>query len=276
MEWHRVKNIILAILVIVNGMLLLLVWNQKNETQRYEQSALDGAVQVLAENGIELSPQAVENRRSHQPGSAERDLGAEAELAAVLLGEVVQGENRGGGLYTYSTQSGELSFRPGGVLAAELADVPAWHTEDPESHAAALMESLGIEYHRVRSSLVSGSGTILYVQLVEGAPVFSCQVVLTYEEGRLCSISGTLLAMTEPEMENGTLLSLPTVLLRFLDDVLASGDVCSAILEVEPGYLVTQSFSNAIQLRPTWYISTNTADYYVDGITGELTRAAAS
>ena len=25
------------------------------------------------------------------------------------------------------------------------------------------------------------------------------------EEGRLCSISGTLLAMTEPELENGTL-----------------------------------------------------------------------
>lgn len=102
--------------------------------------------------------------------------------------------------------------------------------------------------------------------------MFSCQVTLTYQDGRLCSLSGTLLAMTEPELENGTLLSLPTVLMRFLDDVLVSGDVCSAILEVEPGYMMTQSFSNAIQLRPTWYISTNTADYYVDGITGELTR----
>lgn len=272
MEWHRVKNIILAILVIVNGMLLLLVWNQKTETQRYEQSALDGAVQVLAENGIALSPQAVEGDKSRQPGSAERDLDAEAALAAILLGEAVQGENRGGGLYTYSTQLGELSFRPGGVLAAELTDAPVWHAEDPESHAAALTGSLGIECRRVRSSLASGNGTILYVQLVGGAPVFSCQVTLTYQDGRLCSLSGTLLAMTEPELENGTLLSLPTVLMRFLDDVLVSGDVCSAILEVEPGYMMTQSFSNAIQLRPTWYISTNTADYYVDGITGELTR----
>lgn len=274
MEWHRVKNIILAILVIVNGMLLLLVWNQRAETLRYEQSALNGVIQVLAENGIELSLQTVENRKSCQSGSAERDLEAEAELAAVLLGEAVQRENLGGGLYTYRTHSGELSFRPGGVLTAELADVPAWHTTDPESHAAVLMGSLGIECSHVHSDLVSGSGTILYVQMVEDAPVFSGQMVLTYEGGRLCSISGTLLAMTEPEMENETLLSLPTVLLRFLDDVLANGDVCSAILKVEPGYLVTQSFSNAIQLRPIWYISTNTADYYVDGITGELTRAA--
>ena len=274
MEWHRVKNIILTILVIVNGMLLLLVWNQKTETQRYEQSALDGAVRVLAENGIAVSPQAVENRRSRQPGSAERDMEAEAKLAAVLLGETVQGENRGGGLYTYSTQLGELSFRLGGALTAELADVPAWHTTDPESHAAVLMGSLGVECSRVHSDLVSGSGTILYMQMVEDAPVFSGQMVLTYEEGRLCSIAGTLLAMTELELENETLLSLPTVLLRFLDDVLDSGDVCSAILEVEPGYLVTQSFSNTIRLQPVWYISTNTTDYYVDGITGELTRAA--
>lgn len=272
MEWHRVKNILLAILVIVNGMLLLLVWNQRTETLRYEQSALDGARQVLAENGIGLSAEAVQGRKSHQPGSAERDVQLEAELAAVLLGETARGENRGGGLYTYSTQLGELSFRPGGILAAKLADVPFWETADPESHAAALMGNLSVECYRVRSNLVSGSGTILYVQLLEDAPVFSCQVVLTYEEGRLRSISGTLLAMTEPELENGTLLSLPTVLMRFLDDVLDSGDVCSAILEVEPGYLVTQSFSNAIQLRPTWYISTNTADYYVDGITGVVTR----
>lgn len=274
MEWHRVKNILLAILVIVNGMLLMLVWNQRTETLRYEQSALNGAIQVLAENGIELQVQAIQGRESHQPGSAERDVEAEAELAAALLGETARGENRGGGLYTYSTQLGELSFRPGGVLAAELADVPFWETADPESHAAALMGILGVECYRVRSDLVSGSGTILYVQLLEDTPVFSCQVVLTYEESRLCSMSGMLLAMTEPESESGTLLSLPTVLMRFLDDVLASGDVCSAILEVKPGYLVTQSFSNAIQLRPTWYISTNTADYYVDGITGELTRIA--
>ncbi len=274
MEWHRVKNIILAILVIVNSMLLMLVWNQRAETLRYEQSALEGAVQVLAENGIELSLQTVQDRKSHQPGNAERDVEAEAQLAATLLGADAVGENRGGGLYTYSSQLGELSFRPGGVLTAELANVPIWETADPESYAETLMGSLNIECHRVRSNLSSGNGTILYVQLLNGAPVFSSQVVLTYEEGRLRSISGTLLAMTEPETESGTLLSLPTILMRFLDDVLTSGDVCSAILEVEPGYLVSQSFSNAIQLRPTWYISTNTADYYVDGITGELARVS--
>lgn len=272
MEWHRAKNIILTILVIVNCMLLMLVWTRRSETLRYEQSALDRTVQVLAENGIELSPQVVEDRKSCQPGSAERDLESEAQFAAILLGESAQGENRGGGLYTYSSRLGELSFRPGGVLVAELADDPVWETADPESHAASLMESLNVDCYLVESNLSAGSGTVLYVQLLGGAPVFSCQVVFSYEEGKLSGISGTLLTVTEPETENRELLSLPTVLMRFLDDVLANGDVCSAILRVESGYLVTQSFSNSIQLRPAWYISTNTADYYVDGITGALTR----
>lgn len=276
MEWHRVKNVILAILMIVNGMLLLVVWNRKTETQRYEQSALNGAVQILAENGIELSSQGLENLQARQPGSARRSREAEAALACVLLGETVEGENRGGGLYTYSTALGELSFRPGGVLSAELADVPFWHTEDPETHAAVLMEELDVECRRVRSDLDSGSGTVRFVQWLDGVPVFSCQVVLTYEEGRLCRISGNLLPLAVLEMESGEpLLSLPTVLMRFLEDVLDSGDVCSEILSVRSGYLVTHSVSDTIQLRPTWHISTNTADYYVDGLNGAVTRTAA-
>lgn len=274
MEWHRVKSIILAILAIVNGMLLLLVWNQRSETQRYERAALTGAIRVLEENGIQLPLPAVEGRESCRPASAERDLEAEAQLAASLLGEPVRGENRGGGLYTYTTGLGTLSIRPGGALTAQLADAPEWRTEDPKRHAAELMERLSADCRFVSSSLSSGSGTVLYLQQLEGVPVFSCQVTLTYEQGRLRSLSGTLLAVTGTQEESGTLLSLPTVLMRFLDEVTDSGDVCSAIVEVEPGYLVTQSFSSTVQLRPAWYIVTNTADYYVDGVTGELTRAA--
>jgi len=58
----------------------------------------------------------------------------------------------------------------------------------------------------------------------------------------------------------------------FLDEVLTSGDVCSVIVSVEAGYLLNQSFSNTVRLQPIWYISTNTADYYADGVTGKLTR----
>ena len=60
--------------------------------------------------------------------------------------------------------------------------------------------------------------------------------------------------------------------MHFLHGVLASGDVCSAILAVEPGYLQSQSFTGAISLQPVWFISTNTTDYYVNGVTGAVSR----
>lgn len=272
MERYRIKTVIIVILLIINGFLLVLVGTRKTESLRYEQSALEGTIQVLSEHGIELSPEVIANRESRQLGMTERSVTAEAQIASILLGENAEGENRGGGLYTYRTQLGELSFRTGGELSVQLSENAIWNTDDPESHADALMTSLPVEYHWVRSEISSGSGEVQYVQLLDGAPLFSCQLIFTYETGRLVRISGNLLAADEPETESDHVLSLPTVLMRFLDDVLSSGDVCSSVLAVEPGYLISQSFTSAIQLRPTWYISTNTADYYMDGVTGALTR----
>ena len=126
---------------------------------------------------------------------------------------------------------------------------------------------------KVSSELTDGTGEVEYVQIKDGYPLFSCRITFSYENGMLLQVSGTLLVVDQIRGESGQAISLPTVMMGFLDEVLRSGDVCSSILSVEPGYRLSQSFSGAVQLMPVWYISTNTADYYADGITGELTRA---
>ena len=272
MEWHRIKTIIIAILLVINGFLLVLVGARRSEALRYEQSALDGSIQVLARNGISLDPQVISGSAGQQAASTERSLPLEQALAATLLGEPVEGVDRGGGLYTYATDLGQISIRSGGELTVYLADLPHWYTADPEAHAAELMGSVDIEHQRITYDVLGGTGRITYRQLLDGVPMFSGQITFVYEEGRLAEMFGNLLLAEKITVENSSVLSLPTVLMGFLDDVLTSGDVCSAILEVEPGYLMTQSFASNIRLRPVWYISTNTADYYVDGISGELTR----
>lgn len=274
MEWHRLKSIIIVILLLINGFLLVLVGVRRNETLRYEQSALERTIQVLEKNGIQASAQQLSGNVGQQPGATERSASAEGRMVSALLGETVEGENRGGGLYIYSTDRGEISVRAGGELSAALSDHPAWRTQDPEGHAAALMSGLELESELVSAGVTEGSGQVVYRQRLNGAPLFSSQIVFTYESGQLVDLSGSLLAVEEISTESGEVLSLPTMLMRFLDDVLASGDVCSAIVSVEPGYLTVQSFSGAIRLNPVWYISTNTADYYVDGVSGELTRVA--
>lgn len=271
-EWRRVKNIMIIILLLINGFLLVLVGSRRSESQRYERSALNGSIQVLAYNGIELRESAISARGGQAGGTTERDLRMENKIASILLGEEVEGTDRGGGLVTYATGRGQISIRAGGELTSRLEDQPYWYTSDPENHAASLMERLGVESRLAEAELLDGSGTVVYQQMLDGVPLFSCRLCFVYEGGRLAQLSGNLLAVDSFHEEDVELLSLPTVLMRFLDDVLSSGDVCSAILAVEPGYRMTQSFTNTIRLQPVWYISTNTADYYVDGITGELSR----
>lgn len=274
MEGSRIKTVIIMILLVVNGFLLVLVGARRSEARRYEQSALDGSIQVLAQNGIVLSSDTIFGREGYEAGATQRDPELEGRLASALLGETAQGSSLGGGLYTYSTEHGQISFRAGGELSAQLRQSSYWSISDPESYSAALADRLGLALRRTRYDIRDGSGEIVYQQLVDSAPLFSCKLTLTFEQGYLTDLSGSLLAMDGFSAESGSLLSLPTVLMRFLDSILDSGDVCSAILLVEPGYLIAQSFTGTVGLQPVWHITTNTADYYVNGITGELSRAS--
>lgn len=273
MEWHRVKNVIISILILLNVFLLVLVAFRRSETIRYERSALERTVRVLEQNGIQMAADAAVTPADAVRGMAERSMDREKRVSVALLGaEKVEEKNLGGGLFSYSTSAGTVSFRTGGEILLRPSDDPMWYTDDPAGHSAGLMNAMELEFRPDDVSLSEGSGTVSYLQLLNGSPLFSCRVTLTYESGHLTELSGALLVTGEPEMEEGRFLNLPTVLMRFLDEVLTSGEVCSAILSVEPGYLLNQSFANTVRLQPVWYISTNTADYYADGVTGELTR----
>lgn len=272
MEWRRVKTIIIVILLLVNGFLLILVGSRRGEVRRYEQSVLTRTLQVLVENGIQISEDAILSQSGGQPQSTDRNIAAEGNVVSALLGESVEGANRGGGLYIYRTDLGQVSFRSGGELSTVLEDNVRWHTDDPVSHAADLASAMKLKLELVSAEVSGGSGRVIYRQTLNGAPLFSCRLVFTYENGCLTEVSGSVLAVDKVTAESGETLSLSTVLLRFLDDVLDSGDVVSAVLAVEPGYLTTQSFTGTVRLTPVWLISTNTADYYVDGLTGQLTR----
>lgn len=272
MEWHRMKTIIIAILLVINGFLLVLVGTRRSESLRYEQSALEYAARVLESNGIAVEEHAVASTVVQNPCVSERSSVREEAAAAALLGQVVESNDLGGGLYSYTADSGTVSFRMGGEIATVLTDDPMWYTTDPLGHSASLMSAMKVDFSLSDAQITNGTGEVVYQQMLQETPLFSCRVTFFYEKGRLTGLAGTLLAVEKVTEEEGETLTLPTVLMGFLDEVLRSGDVCSSVLAVEPGYLLTQSFANTVRLQPVWYISTNTADYYVDGITGELTR----
>ena len=54
MEWRKLKNLIILILLVVNGFLLVLVASRSRESAQYEHSALEHTVQVLERGGVFL------------------------------------------------------------------------------------------------------------------------------------------------------------------------------------------------------------------------------
>lgn len=272
MEWRKVKNIIILILLLVNGFLLMIVGARMGEVRRYEKSAMDQAIQVLENNGIRIDGQTVTAAEGLSTQTLERSTAAEMELACGLLGEEVISYNQGGGLYTYQGSRGTVSIRVGGRISVRLEQDDRWHGAEPETLVRELLDDMKIEGEIMESDLDNGTGTVTVRQLWQDVPLFSCQTVFDFEEYRLVSLSGTLLSPRESTAENSRLLTMPSALLTFLDEILSSGDVCSAVNSMEPGYRVIQSFSGALRLEPVWLVSSNTADYYMDAVTGELSR----
>ena len=273
MERYRLKNIIILILLLLNGFLLVLVGTRWSEAVQYDRAALEQTVEVLAGRGIEVDPDGLPGPGDLPPLSLERDLEAEQKLVRALLDEAVEADNRGGGLYLYQGALGEVSVRAGGELSAALADSPFWDADDPESHAAALLKKMGVSARQLGVETQEDRRLVRFLQLWNKAPVFSCEVEFVYENGRLRSLQGTLLTAGQGVEEAGEVLSLPTALLRFLDGVTATGDVCSAIRSMEAGDRITsQPLSGGVRLTAVWLVSSNTADYYLDGATGALTR----
>lgn len=272
MEWRKVKNIIILLLLLVNGFLLVLVWARRSEALQYEQTAMTQAIQALANQGIEVEWEALTSADGLFALSLERDAEREEQLVQALLGETAEGDNRGGGLYIYQGQRGEVSLRPGGELSATLYEDERWQTDEPAAHAAELLRQMGVEGEQISCDERTQTTVVMFGQLWEGMRLFSNVLTFTYREGRLQSITGSLLVSGTVTREPGEVLSLPTALMRFLDNILDSGDVCSVVLSMKAGYRASQSFSGVTRLSPTWLISSNTADYYLDASTGTLTR----
>ena len=272
MEWRKVKNIVILVLLVVNGFLLAIVGARWGEVRRYEQTALDQAALVLEQNGIRVNKTALGGADSLALLTAERSVSAERALAEALLGGAVSAQNQGGGLYSYGNSRGTLSFRSGGRIVLRAESDPQWQTDDPQALALRLFDRMGVSGRVESAAVEDGSGTVTLCQLWEGVALFSCRVEFTFEAGMLTAMTGTVVPGEMGDGESVSPMNLPTALLRFMEGVLERGDVCSAVESMEPGYRLTQSFSSVVRLEPVWLISTNAANYYMNAVTGQISR----
>ena len=118
MRWSRIKNIIILLLVIVNGFLLALVGVRAWRTEQGARETRERMVEILSNNGIAFLPEEV-------PGALELaawQVNAEPPgqtQAAALVGEVTETETTAAGT-TYVGARGTVTFSAGGGVEASF------------------------------------------------------------------------------------------------------------------------------------------------------------
>lgn len=272
-EWSKLKNIIILILLIVNALLLVMVVTQESSTAHYREQTLADTLAVLEQSGIQVERSAVPTA-SAPALTLERDRNGEADLAAALLGPAEE-QDLGSGRFLYVSAQGSAEFRSNGNFSLSFAPdaAGAQAGADLAEHALACMEKLGFEGELLSAAPAGSQGVVVLRQLWQGRPVFSCTAELTYQDGRLVSAAGRrLMGTPAADPSAGEPISAPTALLRFLSGVSAMGDPCSRVTAIQVGYLL--SAAETVKLTPAWYLTTDTGSYFLDTLTGELTRQA--
>ncbi len=273
MRWSKIKNIIILLLVIVNGFLLALVGLRAWQTEQGERETRERMIGILANNGIEFLPQEVPGELKLPSWQVEVETPDEAQ-AVWLVGELRSVESVGGRT-TYTGERGAASFSSDGGVQAEFPS-NAWpcDRERITATAAEMLNALSVpSVQETGRREEENAVTVTYTQLWEGEPVFDRTLVLRWEDGSIRSLNGSCLLGGGEAQTGGETITSSTALARFLTALNDGGYVCSQITDVYAGY--TSGGTGTVNLTPAWLIGTDVwpRQFVVDGVTGTVTAA---
>lgn len=272
MEGTKIKNIVIIILLLLNGFLLALVGGRWAQDTQSHDAARDSAIQVIRDSGITVEDTAVPREISLPGLQAARDLSRENALAAKLLGSGMTVEARGGDVYRYESERGWLQFHSTGEFLAEFEPgIFAPGEEEMAQHGARLLAALDFE----ALVLEQTPRSVTFRQTVNGAPVLGCQVTLNYQDGSLVSITDGLRVPGQPHPGGEeSSVSVATALMRLYNGLNELGDIYNRIDNIDPAYTLSVNLSGPAQLTPIWYVKTDTGAYQLDTRTGQVSRAS--
>ena len=270
MEWSKLKNIVLVILLCTNLALLAIVARQELQSGYRSHQARQEALQFLSDRGVTVTDEdQVPDRMTLLPQKVERDLKREEELAGVLLGSGLQVQDRGAGIYRYFNDSGYLQFHGDGSLQGEFA--PGTIPGDTEQDCLDLLSRLDMTCEVEERS----ENGYTFRQWWEEAPLFNQQVTVETENGSICSVTAFRRLVGRPQADGSReTVTVATALVNLYQGITELGDVCSRIDGIVQGYASVSALNGPMTLTPVWRVETDTGAYQLDLVTGVLTRAA--
>lgn len=262
MDRCLLKNIIILILLLVNGFLVGSLIMRHTATVQTQHQADEQLVALFASDGMELSPDLISRETPPSVISLSRDLEREREAAAFFLGENLEQTDMGGS-HTYSSTTGTARFYPNGSfdIVGSLASA-----EEAETLCRRFCDAFSYQEPDLSQG---GDGTFLSASQWEKYPVLNSGATFTLDQGALLTVSGTLL----PEEGTATAseqqpLSASAALTAFQQARREGYIAASVITDMYLCYELQGSTASTLTLSPTWCIVTDAANHYVNCITG--------
>lgn len=261
MEWSKIKNIVLLILLCLNLILLVIVGDQQYQSAQVAQNTRFQVIQTLSQNGITVSEEVLPQAISLPVLQIERATLSSLHVKT-LLGKGSELENSGGRV-VYTGVKGEIELYTNGRFSVRCTAgaFPAADGREVTCGQDAL-ETMGLSVRVLEKRQEKDVITVTYCQLWNQVPIFDATCTAVFQNGALQTLSGQRITGSAAELETWSLTDVPTTLIQFLNWKNEERLVFSSITSMEAGY--QSSTGRSSLLTPVWCITTETGRYVVD------------
>lgn len=266
MNRSRLKNIIIIILLLLNGFLLGSLAFREAAVRAARSRTAEQLTALFAKDDMILYADAISSDTPPAALSFSRDSAREAAVAAFFLGNAPLKESEQDSLHiTYVGENGTATFRSNGSFefSGKLSQ------SDAEAVCRSFCRTFSYE-EPTFDLTVDGTGSAAAIAVYNALPVYNCTVTFALENGTLTSVSGTLLpSVGTAAQSRKDSLSAPAALVAFQQYRKESGASASAITGTALCYEL-QTSAVSLSLSPSWCIETDIAKYYVNCFTGTV------
>ena len=264
MQWDKVKNVLIAILLAVNLFLLGNLGIKLWQTHRRADELADNLRTLVSGSGMMLADNFELPEDITLPElSLDRSRADEEAIAAAMLGESAERTEQEDGTVRFESDAGTLEWHADGTVRGSCAlreTAPSGEAETLEQ-ARRLAGQWGFQAEQP-SWTASGTAATL-TGVIAGLPVHNRHLTLAFSaaDGTV-TLDGMWSFGTPYTTANGIGIACGAAdaLLQFAAD----GGAAGTIRSMSVGYRMQTDSSRRIRLTPTWKIVTDSGEYLVD------------
>ncbi len=276
MQWDKVKNILLVILLLVDGFLAVSIGGRFWTTARQQKDFAEEMTIVLARRGVIYQLEhGVAPQSSILPLEVDRDRAAEESFARALLTGDVRAQSTEDGEARFTGDNGSVVWQTDGSVEATIGGF-----EDPtcagalrrRQYARDLLKQAGVSLRGATLTAQETTNDVVLRATVASMSAFDRILTVGFQKDGRVSITGKwtfgtpYAAMSdEPRM-----YSVADALLDFT----AQATGVTRIDDIRLGYRLVLGPSGRLQFAPHWRIQTDRGVYFVDALKKTVTQSA--